>query len=188
MSKPMNTQEQVLVTPVCGVLYVDEGVYAKTRGVLSDFFGPIAIESPAYPFTWSKYYDEEMGGGITRRFLAFKEAREASTLADWKNATIMLERRFGNFDADGKLKRAVNLDPGYIRDNSLILASTKRNVQRVYLRDGIFAEATLFYRDGRWNPFETTFPDFRSGTYDGFLDDARKLHMAAGSELDKAKV
>ena len=44
------------------------------------------------------------------------------------------------------MKRPVNIDPGYINESRLILASTKDFSHRIYLRDGIYAEVTLNYR------------------------------------------
>ncbi|MFR5880709.1 MAG: DUF4416 family protein [Cloacibacillus evryensis] len=53
--------------------------------------------------------------------------------------------------------RRVNLDPGTIDGARLLLASTKGQAHRVYLRDGIFCEVTLCRRKGRWENFFYTF-------------------------------
>lgn len=39
---------------------------------------------------------------------------------------------------------------------------------------GVFAEVTLWYCKGQWRAFDYTFPDFRSGLYDDFLDEVRR--------------
>ena len=72
-----------------------------------------------------------------------------------------------------KSGRRVNIDPGYLDGARLVLASTKDNAHRIYLGEGIFAEVTLCRRKNTWVGFPYTFPDFRSGVYDAFLDDVR---------------
>jgi hypothetical protein len=61
----------------------------------------------------------------------------------------------------------------------LVLASTKDFAHRIYLRDGIFAEITLFFRHGRWEHHEWTFPDYRRADYHEFFSRAREYlkHM-----------
>ena len=54
-----------------------------------------------------------------------------------------------------------------------MLASTKDHTHRIYLRDGIFAEITLFYRHGRWEHHEWTFPGLSSGRLPGFFTRCR---------------
>ncbi len=73
--------------------------------------------------------------------------------------------------------RAVNIDPGYIDGARLILASTKDHAHRIWLRDGIYAEVTMRYRFKKWASFDYTFPDFRSGVYDNFLTQVRKIWL-----------
>jgi hypothetical protein len=49
------------------------------------------------------------------------------------------------------------------------LATTKDQRQRVYIRDGIFIEPTLYFQDGKFLPFDWTYPDYRSEEYQGYL-------------------
>ena len=56
----------------------------------------------------------------------------------------------------------------------LVLASTKDHAHRIYLRDGMFAEITLFYRHGRWEDHEFTFPDYRRADYHAFFSECRR--------------
>jgi len=81
--------------------------------------------------------------------------------------TCALERASGP-------SRRVNLDPGTLDGARLLLASTKGQAHRIYLRDGIFAEVTLCRRKGKWERFFYTFPDFKSGIYDGWLEKVRE--------------
>jgi hypothetical protein len=54
----------------------------------------------------------------------------------------------------------VNLDPGYLEAGKLVLASTKNASQRIYLRAGIYAEATLLYYEGAFHGCSYTYPDY----------------------------
>jgi hypothetical protein len=94
-------------------------------------------------------------------------------LVEAKLLSNAVEREMA-MDRDGRTCRRVNLDPGYVTLGKLVLATTKDHAHRIALRDGIFAEVTLAYRGGRWEPFPWTYPDYRSGRYDAFLLSARE--------------
>lgn len=72
------------------------------------------------------------------------------------------------------MSRTVNIDPGYLDGARLVLASTKDNAHRIYLDDDMYAEVTLCHRKSGWERFSYTFPDFKNGQYDPFLDMVRK--------------
>lgn len=69
--------------------------------------------------------------------------------------------------------RPVNLDPGYVSESKLVLASMKDFSHRIYLGSGVYGEVTLMYRKGKWESLAWTFPDYASGRYDEFLTAAR---------------
>jgi hypothetical protein len=74
----------------------------------------------------------------------------------------------------------VNIDPGYITPAKLVLASTKDHAHRIYLRDGIFAEVTLVYRQRKWQPLEWTYPDYRRDDYQQFFTECREWLLNCG--------
>ncbi len=49
--------------------------------------------------------------------------------------------------------RPVNIDPGYLNLGKFLLATTKDQAHRVYLRDGVYAEVTLRYQAGAFEPW-----------------------------------
>ena len=65
--------------------------------------------------------------------------------------------------------RPLNLDPGYITEAKLVLASTKDRDHRLYLDRGIFAECTLHYRQGIWQLRPWTYPDYQRADYHAFF-------------------
>ena len=76
-------------------------------------------------------------------------------------------------ECPGGVPRPLNLDPGYIDLGKLILASTKDHLHRIYLKEGIFAETTLYYSQKAWQKLPWTYPDYQSAGYQAFLTECR---------------
>ena len=124
------------------------------------------------PFTHTRYYEKELGPSPLRIFSSFDALIQRTQLPELKLWTCEVERELS---VDGK--RPVNLDPGYITLGQIFLASTKDQRQRVYVRDGIYVEPTLYFRNGKFHPFEWTYPDYRNGNYFGFLENVRDIYL-----------
>jgi len=130
-------------------------VEPELRAILGDIDG----RSPILSWTTSRFYEKEMGSGLLRRFLSFEPLSSPEILADIKLATQGIEACYQrSSDAGGG--RRVNLDPGYLEAGKVVLASTKNANQRIYLRGGIFAEATLLYIDAAFHGCAYTYPDY----------------------------
>lgn len=154
--------------------------WAQRRAI--ETFGPIALESDRFDFHETDYYEPTMGPDIKKCFWVFQSPFDAGELPRIKRLTNQWEL---DYAADCASRRAagepgvptelrpLNLDPGYITVAKLVLASTKDHAHRIYLAQGIFAEITLFYRHGRWEHHEWTFPDYRRADYHAFFTQAR---------------
>jgi hypothetical protein len=136
-------------------------------------YGEIDYTSIDLPFTYTRYYDEEMGTPITRFFVSFRVLVDPGTLARIKTETNDLEDLFRESG-----KRRVNLDPGLLSGGRFILATTKNAAHRIPLADGVYGETTLVYEKGRYRPLEWTYPDYRSGDYTGILAEIRQIYLA----------
>lgn len=136
-------------------------------------FGPIALESPIHPFDQTDYYASTMGTGLKKVFFAAAKWIDPGDLADIKLRSNVWEEEYAA-TAGAAEPRPLNIDPGYLTPGKLVLASTKDFVHRVYLAKGIFAEVTLFYRRGTWEPHPWTFPDYREARYHPFFDHCRE--------------
>lgn len=147
----------------------DAQMYERAVGALEEMWGKPERISGRTPFTWTKYYDD-ISPKLDRIFFSWPGLFPVSELPDWKIATCRIEVSTG----DAEARRRINLDPGSIDGARLLLASTKDNAQRIYLRDGIFCEITLCRRKGHWEKFFYTFPDFASGIYDKWLETVRE--------------
>jgi hypothetical protein len=146
----------------------------RVRADLEECFGPVDLQSSTMDFNFTSYYQPEMGDSLRRVFFAFKRLVDPTDLADIKLGTNAIEDRYRN--SEWPATRPINLDPGYLELGKLVLASTKNHYHRIYLRAGIYAEVTLYFRDKSFHPFEWTFPDYRSEGYHKFFLDARRVY------------
>ncbi len=151
-------------------LYREEEFFSAALEGLRTRFGEILMASEPLSWEYSDYYAEELGFPLRRRFLFFKDRISGENLSDIKRMTIEME---GRLSTGGK--RNINLDPGYLTPHNVILASTKNYSHRVYIGKGIFAEVTLIYKDGRYQPHLFTYRDYASDAYGEIFSRARKL-------------
>ena len=158
-----------------GVLTSRPELFGEVESRLTPLFGPVDLRSERFPFDATDYYTPEMGRPIERQFLAFDALIEAPTLAEIKVRTNRIEAEFGG---GAGLRRPVNLDPGYIEQAKVVLATTKNFYHRILLANGIYGEVTLHYQDGAWRAFPWTFPDFRDGRYFEFFTALRARYRA----------
>jgi Domain of unknown function (DUF4416) len=156
-----------------GVLVSDRASLPAVRDRLSPVYGPIDHESPIIPFDFTDYYNAEMGDTIDRVLLSFERLVDADQLAGIKRQTNAIEDEF-----KAAAKRPVNLDPGYIENAKVVLASTKNFYHRIYLQDGIFAEVTMHFRNNTFQFFPWTYPDYQSKDYQEFFLRMRHIYRA----------
>lgn len=156
---------------VIGVLATRPGRREELLSLLEGRFGPADLVSGDMAFDCTPYYVPEMGEGIRRFFVAFREPVDPSLLADIKTWTNALEDRFRE---EGL--RKVNLDPGLLSLARFLLATTKNRAHRIPLRQGIFAELTLIYEKGAFRPLPWTYPDYRSDAYLAVLKGIRTAY------------
>ncbi len=179
MGRPQTPDPSLLI--IAG-LYSERPAWEQAWQLLAQRLGPVRRAAPDSAFGWTDYYTPELGPDPRRCFLVAERLVPAGALADLKRLTNGIEVALSR--ADGR--RRVNLDPGLINLENLVLASTKRQPQRLYLRDGIFAEVTLHFVAGRFEPLPRTYPEFRSQLVLDLLKGLRqeyKERLRAGAEL-----
>jgi hypothetical protein len=136
--------------------------------MLQKTFGPVECSYGPIAFTFTKYYEEEMGGRLHKMYVSFAGPIEREALPGIKVFTNGLER-----DRMANGKRTINLDPGYLAQDKLVLATTKDFYQRLYLGQGIYGEVTLHFQKGRFRYFSWTYPDYSDPPFLIFLTKAR---------------
>jgi hypothetical protein len=157
-----------------GVLVAAEDLVSDVESQLSSSYGPLDCRSPVLPFTFTDYYRQETGDRILRVFFSFERLIEGDQLPEIKRQTNALEERFSA--AGSAVKRPVNLDPGYLEHSKVILASTKNFYHRMYLGRGIFGEVTMHFRNGAYEFFPWTYPDYKSAEYQSFFLELRAVY------------
>jgi hypothetical protein len=113
-----------------------------------------------------------MGGTVFRRLISFAACRDPQELAAIKKQTNRIEQETAEQGS-----RHINLDPGFVSCGRLSLATTKNAGHRIPLSDGIYAELTLFYARGAWNPFPWTYMDYKMPEVHAFLSEVRAIYM-----------
>lgn len=146
----------ILFSPEMASEAGSSAVYRQALQELQHAFGPLAGQGPLAPFTQTDYYEREMGPGLWRQFVCFAPLVSRERLAEIKLATNALEQSLSRTDG----RRRINLDPGLLSVENLVLATGKNFTHRIYLRDGIFAEVTLIFQGGRFQTLPWTYWDY----------------------------
>ncbi len=150
------------------VLAQNEELALAVADRLEAEFGPLDLSSFWISFAHSRYYEAEMGDGLGRYIFFFTEPLAKELLVEAKQFTDCLEMEYAVSGG-----RRVNLDPGYLALEHLILASTKAVPHRPYLGRGIYADLTLVYECGQYIPLRWSYPDYSSDYVRGLCSDVR---------------
>jgi hypothetical protein len=178
MSSPRTNHPALLFTAVLFSKIVDvSDVITKLKKTL----GEDLVESREVDFVWSDYYKEEMGEGLKRVFVVYKNLVQRDHIVKVKRFTDEIEKSYMLQN-----KRTVNIDPGLICAENIILATNKPFFHRIYLGDGVYAEVTLFFKNNTYNPIESwTYPEYRSTPVLDFFNSARSLMLSGSLSVSK---
>jgi len=156
---------------VIGILIGDLSQKIQLENDLSNEFGKIDFESEQMLFTFSPYYNNEIGMPIKKYFLSFYNLINPCDMAAIKIITNNIEKKYSINN-----QRKINLDPGYLFFSKFILTTTKDGSHRIPLHSGIYAEITLLYKKNSFTPVEWTYPDFRDQRYITILNTIRLIY------------
>jgi hypothetical protein len=143
----------------------------RALGELQYVVGKVQQKTAASEFLHTDYYLREMSPGILRQFVLFQPHLERDFLAEIKVKTNAIE---DSLAVGGR--RTVNIDPGYISLENVILGTTKAYTHRVYLTKGIYADLTLVFKAGAFRPLEWTYPDYADEKVITLLNGWRSLY------------
>lgn len=146
------------------VLFNSNPDLGELQNKLTEEFGPVDFTSDRFDFTQTRYYEKEMGAGLERIIFGFRDLIRREEIVRIKIRSNRIEKLF----SDGQGNRSVNIDPGYIAAEHLILATGKGFYHRPYLGRGVYADLTLVYQNNNFKPLEWTYPDY-------MLDDVQKV-------------
>lgn len=169
MSKPFEPKPAKLIA---SLFTADSSIIDETLKRLREHWGDTDYLSETIPFNYTNYYAEEMGAHLMRRFVSFRKLIPPDTLPDIKLYTNSIEKHFSI-----NHRRRVNIDPGYITPERLVLATGKNYSHRIYLRDGIYADLTLIFKKDSFRPLEWTYPDYATSQIIELMNTIRKRYI-----------
>jgi hypothetical protein len=161
---------------ICAILASDPAVFQHSEQLLTRNFGPVEKRSVMRHFTFTDYYDKQMGSGLTKTIVSFRNLIDPSRLSQIKSQTNALEERLREVFATNL--RVVNLDPGYMTASALVMATVKDFSHRIPLQDGIYAHLELMFTKTEVKSMSWTYPDYRTEEWHPFFWEVRKSYLA----------
>jgi hypothetical protein len=152
MSTPCESEDVKLVS---SLFSHQEGLLGRVARELQDSLGPSDWTSPLLYFDRTRYYEREMGWPLYRRFVSFERLIKPEEIVQVKLLCNQTERKYSVAG-----KRGINIDPGYISLERLILTTGKNYTHRIYLSKGIYADLTLVFRKGSFVSLQWTYRDY----------------------------
>ena len=154
-----------------GIIISDMSIWKSVKDLILKW-GDFVLSSEEIDFdSFTQYYEPEMSCRLTRFWAAFDRLRTPDELIDIKLSVTEIENSYA---IDGK--RRVNIDPGYLTEAKIVLASFKDFSHRLYLGNGVYADIQLMYRNGKYEPMPWTFPDYKCETAQSFFLDLRRYY------------
>jgi len=160
------------VKMLVAVLWANANALQMVLKRMVEIWGNIDFQGQDHLFDMTNYYESEMGRPLFRRLITFQHLVSPGTIVEAKLVCNGLEER-----CRGSAGRQVNLDSGYLDHNKIVLASVKGLGQKIFVGQGIYVDLVARYRQGRFQPFEWTFPDFKDGRYDNELTKIRGVYL-----------
>ena len=161
MNTPLPLYEPTKVKFFFSVLYHEcFGNTQKLVDLLRISFPSLNIDTQLYfplhnPLL--NYYAKQMGEEelkLRRFFCVSQNTLERDVLTSLKKTSLELERsHFLPF-------RCLNIDPGYVALEQVVLSTHKPFSHRMYLQQGIFAELEYLYQNQQWQELPWTYPDY----------------------------
>lgn len=142
----------------------------QIKQLIESEFDGIDLQSEIFSFDpFTNYYANEMGTGLKKVFISQLGLKDPSLLPGFKIKSNQLEQ---NHCQGGS--RQLNLDPGYLTEAKVILATTKDYSHRIYLDQGIFGDLHLFFEKGSFRARAWTYPDYKQDLVINFFNKLRK--------------
>lgn len=151
----------------------EDDIFCQGMEKLKKDFGEIDFVSEKLPFDFTDYYAQEMGKNLFRHFITFEPLVSRESLPDIKLITNRLEEKFAGSGGN----RRINIDPGYLCQAHVILATTKGYAHRPYLAKGLYADLTLICRNKSFQPLDWTYPDYRQEGTIQLFNQIRKQYL-----------
>ncbi|MBN2034187.1 MAG: DUF4416 family protein [Deltaproteobacteria bacterium] len=170
MSVPKEAERVKLI---CSIFSSRGEVLDMAIGRMEDMFGPLDWKSEGLFFDRTRYYENEMGWPLLRRFVTFRDLIDPEAIVEVKLRTNELEKVLS-----GAGRRSANIDPGYLCMERLVLVTGKNYSHRIYLSKGIYADLTLVFRKGCFRALPWTYRDYSDEHIIAQFDEIRGKYKA----------
>lgn len=161
-----------------GCIFSEASVFQDAAGDIAGTYGRCDSESLPIDFSFTAYYQSEMGPGLKRKFISVEPLFSPEAIVEIKNFSLAVEKKYAR---EGE--RRINIDPGYLTCAKLVLATTKDFAHRLYLRDGIFAEVTLFCKEKGFLSLPWTYPDYKTPAYQDYFSKVKRIYRQQLNEV-----
>jgi hypothetical protein len=101
------------------------------------------------------YYTKEMGPNLTRLIFTENKKRSREYFIELKKQVTEIE-----LSTAVENKRTINLDPGQLNLENMLLATGKPYAHRVYLAQGVYADLNYIYQNKTYQTLAWTYPDY----------------------------
>ncbi|RMG42840.1 MAG: DUF4416 family protein [Candidatus Dadabacteria bacterium] len=162
------------VLPFVTVMSREEQVIKQALGEIEKREGEIECCSDLMDFNFTDYYQRDMGKELKFCFAVLSDLQNPFNLAARKILSNKIESLLAK-TSQVAVTRPVNIDPGYISELQLVLASTKFAPHRLAVGEGIWAEVTMLYQNGGWQELPWSYPSYSTEESKKFFKSARKL-------------
>ncbi len=167
-----DNSSRLTALPVVGMISAFPELFEEAAARFAPNLGPVLLKCDVFPFDFTEYYNVEMGRDLLRTYVAFDGRVSEDVLYEMKTLSTSREREFLY---PGTSNRRINLDPGVLTADHLVLASHKRAAHRICVRDGVFGELELIYVNGGFQPLPWTYPDYRTHEARSFFESIRAV-------------
>lgn len=124
-----------------------ENVWNEKFGITEKFYPNF---NPSFD-----YYQKEMGPDL-ERVIYFSDVKFS------RQNLVMAKKWADEFEKKYSLdsKRKINIDPGLLTLENMILSTGKPYAHRIYLGEGVYADLNYIYRNQTYQGLEWTYPDY----------------------------
>lgn len=170
-------KEPSLVKLFMGLIYKPQAPLEKFMNKVQEKLSLIDFKTKEIPFDHSSYYQKEMGEGLIRKLVTFRKLIRREDIVEIKAFTNKLEGVFSYEES-----RTINIDPGYIAQEHLILATGKGYSHRPYLGAGVYADLTLVYIKDEYRTLDWTYPDYGNIEMRNLFKELRRQYVSQMAE------
>lgn len=118
------------------------------------------------------YYSKEMGDSLKRLIYFSSTLHPRDQIVEaklWSTQWEMVHSKNAN--------RSINIDPGLLTLENMILSTGKPFAHRIYLGQGVYADLNYIYQKGGYQTLPWTYPDYAHPEKVAKFEDVRRQFL-----------